>query len=49
MNQFLEIVYYDAAYDGIFVSYSHEEMLTVPFGDDDRYEVLEINLIIEDV
>ena len=49
MNQFLEVVYYDAYYNGIFVILAHEEMLTVPFGGGDRYEVLEINLIIEDV
>jgi hypothetical protein len=44
----LEVLYYDEFYDGIFVIYSHEEMLEWfmnPHGG--RYGVLDVCLITE--
>jgi hypothetical protein len=49
MIRFLEVVYYDAYYNGIFVILSHEEMLFAEMGNDKRYAILELYLVIEDV
>jgi len=47
--RFLEVVYYDAFYDGIFVLFCNVEMLGWIKTKDESYMLLEVSLITDEI